>query len=51
MFCFNCALCSFNLGSTKSKVLKTLEEHIPAQFRKFYGSQLFDKLLQVRCMS
>lgn len=39
---------SFNLGATKSKVLKLLDDSMPALFRKFYNSQLFDRLLQVR---
>jgi hypothetical protein len=38
----------FNLGTVKAKVMKFLDDHISAQFRRFYASQLFDRLLQVR---
>ncbi|KAF6260711.1 hypothetical protein COO60DRAFT_855780 [Scenedesmus sp. NREL 46B-D3] len=35
----------FNLGSAKTKVLKAVEESVPAAFVQFYQGQLFDRLL------
>lgn len=37
--------CSFNLGAAKTKVLKAVEESVPAAFVHFYQGQLFDRLL------
>jgi hypothetical protein len=34
------------LGASKVKVLKSLEESVPAAFVRFYSSSLFDRLLQ-----
>lgn len=35
----------FSLGAAKVKVLKALEESVPAAFVRFYSSSLFDRLL------
>jgi hypothetical protein len=37
--------CSFNLGAAKTKVVKAVEESVPAAFVHFYQGQLFDRLL------
>jgi hypothetical protein len=37
--------CSFNLGAANTKVLKAVEESVPAAFVHFYQGQLFDRLL------
>lgn len=46
----NTALCSgarrFNLGQTKARVFKELDEKTPPTFRKFFQSALYDRMLQ-----
>lgn len=37
--------CRFNLGLAKNKVLKAIEESVPAAFVHFYQGVLFDRLL------
>ena len=37
--------CSFNLGVTKARVIKSMDDRAPLPFKRFYNSPLFDRLL------
>lgn len=38
--------CRFNLGSAKARVFKDLDEKTPPNFRRFFQSTLYDRMLQ-----
>lgn len=42
-----CGMRRFSLAATKAKVLKAMEDRVPSQFKKFYSSQHYDKLVHV----